>query len=148
MLKSETREIGGRKLEVTQLGTAQGLKLFFKLGKLVGPSVATLIKQWQGKAISKEVVGEALIELLDKLEWSDFQELVVVCARSTMQIHTNDKGETVRLPLEKTIDTIAFAGDYLSLMKWLGFCLELNFASFFVDLGLTSLPSSADQASA
>lgn len=146
MLKSETREIGGRKLEVTQLGTGQGLKLFFKLGKLVGPSIATLIRQWQGKAISKQVVADAMLELVEKLEWSDFQELVNVCAKSTSQVVTNERGETLRIELSKTIDTIAFAGDYLSLMKWLAFCLELNFASFFVDLGLTALPNLPDQA--
>ena len=138
MLKSETREIGGRKFNVTQLGTGDGLRIFFKLGKLVGPSVGALIKQWQGKSIDKHALGAALTELVEKLEWADFKELVALCAKSTAEIVTNDDGETRRIDLSKTIETVAFAGDYLSLMQWLGFCLELNFSSFFVGLGLTS----------
>ena len=143
MLKTETREIGGQRYAVTQFGTAEGLQIFFWLGKLVGPSIAALIKQWQGKSIQASTIGAALAELSNGLTFGDFDRLVQACARSTRVVVTNDKGETVNVPLDKTIGTVAFAGDYLSLMKWLGFCLELNFASFFAGLGLTSPQSSA-----
>lgn len=149
MLKSETREIGGKRYAVTQFGTQEGLQIFFWLGKLAGPSIAALVKQWQGKSISQATVGAALVELANGLQWADFNRLVQACAKCTKQVITkvDEHGatETVSLPLEKTIDTVAFAGDYLSLVQWLGFCLEVNFASFFVGLGLTKLPSSAAQ---
>lgn len=145
MLKSETREIGGKRYAVTQFGTQEGLQIFFWLGKLVGPSIAALVKQWQGKSITVNVVSAALTELANGLQYADFNKLVQACAKCTKQVVTNAEGETVSVPLEKTIDTVAFAGDYLSLMQWLGFCLEVNFASFFVGLGLTKLPSSAAQ---
>lgn len=148
MLKSETREIGGRKLTVTQLGTGDGLRLFFKLGKLVGPSVGTLLRQWQGKSVTKEVVGMAITELLAAIEWSDFNEFVQTFAKVTRETVTvtNDRGDSEErtVSLDKTIGNIAFAGDYLTLMQWLGFCLEVNFASFFTGLGLTNRPNSAE----
>lgn len=148
MLKSETREIGGRKFAVTQLGTEEGLRIFFKIGKLIGPSIAELLREWQGQTITKATLGAALAELCNKLEYRDFLELVTLCAKCTSELVTDQDGSVRRVGLEKTISTVAFAGDYLSLLQWLGFCLELNFASFFVGLGLTKLPNSADQESA
>ena len=148
-LKSETRDIGGHKLVVTQLATGEGLRLFFKLAKLVGPSVGTLIREWQGKSIQRETVGKALTELINKLEWGEFNDFVQTFARNTKLIvaHVNEKtgdSEERRVSLEQTIGNVAFAGDYLALVQWLGFCLELNFASFFAGLGLTSPQSSAE----
>lgn len=145
MLKSETREIGGKRYAVTQFGTQEGLQIFFWLGKLAGPSIAALVKQWQVKSISQSTVGAALVELANGLQWADFNKLVQACAKCTKQVLVNADGETLNVPLSNTIDTVAFAGDYLSLVQWLGFCLEVNFASFFVGLGLTKLPSSAAQ---
>lgn len=140
-LTTATREISGKTYRVTQLGTADGLRLFFKLGKLVGPSVAALLREWQGGKINAGTAAGALTEFVAQLEWPDLQEFVKTFAKVSAVALQAEDGERW-VPLEKTIDTTAFAGDYLALFQWLGFCLEHNFASFFAGLGATKLPSS------
>ena len=149
MLKSDIREISGRRFRVTEVGTEEGLRLFFKLTKLIGPSMAELLKQWQGGTLKPVHAMPALSEFIAQLQWNDLSEFVNVFAKATVELvqgvdeKTGEPFER-QVPLDKTIKTTAFAGDYMTLMKWLGFCLEHNFASFFAGMGVTKLPDSAE----
>lgn len=144
-LKTETREIGGKTYRVTQLGTEHGLRLFFKLGKLVGPSVGALLREWQGGAINKDTVAAALTEFVAGMEYPTFRDFVDTFMTATVIVTPGADGAREQLTKLESIKAVAFQGDYASLMKWLGVCLEVNFASFFADMGLTKLPSLPDQ---
>ena len=144
MLKSETREIGGKHYCVTQLAAEPGQFLFFQLVKFAGPSVAALLNDWRGEGATVDAgtVGKALSELTSQLTYETFRKFVDTFIDSTVVIGGVDaNGNEIRQPLSKS-KALAFAGDYGSLVKWLGFCLEVNYASFFADMGLTKLPSS------
>lgn len=140
MLKSESKEIGGKRYCVTQLAAEPGQRLFFHLVKLVGPSVSALLHEWRGGEVSTGVVASALSELVSQLEYSKVREFIDTFMTATTVIGTDKDGNEVRLSLEKQ-KALAFAGDYGSLVKWLAFCLEVNYGSFFDDMGLTSLLS-------
>ena len=150
MLKSETKEIGGKKYSVTQLSAEPGQRLFFHLVKFVGPGVSTLLREWQGTVtdegkpqVDAETIAAALSELVQVFTYAHFRDFVDTFMSSTHVIGSDKEGNEVRVPLEKT-KALAFAGDYGSLVKWLAFCLEVNFGSFFDDMGLTSPQSPQD----
>lgn len=147
MLKSDTREIGGKRYCVTQLAAEPGQRLFFQLAKLIGPSVAALLREWQGKEVTPDTVAAALSEFVQSLTYAQFRDFVDTFMGSTKVLGTNDKGEETQAPL-LSMKALAFAGDYGSLMKWIAFCLEVNYGSFFGDMGLTALPSAAGKPSA
>lgn len=143
MLQTQSRKIGDRTYHVTQLAAEPGQRLFFQLIKLAGPSIAALLREWDAKEISIDTVGGALTELTSMLTYAQFRDFV-----DTFTAVTAVEGaDGARVPLDK-MKTLAFAGDYGGLCRWLGFCLEVNFASFFDDMGLTRLPGAAATASA
>jgi len=142
MLKSDTREIGGKRYCVTQLAAEPGQRLFFQLAKLIGPSVAALLREWQGKEVTPDTVAAALSEFVQTLTYAQFRDFVDTFMGSTDVLGEDDK----RVKL-LSMKALAFAGDYGSLMKWVAFCLEVNYASFFGDMGLTTLPSAAGKQS-
>jgi hypothetical protein len=151
MLKSQTREIGERTYCVTTLGSEDGQRLFFKLAKLVGPSVAALLRQWAGSIgedgkpkLDVDTVSAALGEFMTQLSYGDFQDFVQSFAKSTDVVDEKD----TRVSLAKLMKLGEFSGDYASFVKWLGFCLEVNFASFFAGMGLTSQSPGAAKQSA
>lgn len=150
MRRTETREIGGTTYSVTQLGWDDGQRLFFNLAKLAGPSVAALLREWQGAVgadgkpkLDSETVSAALTEFLQSLSYPMFRDFVDTFVKVTKVHGENDK----TAPLAD-MKAIAFAGDYASLCRWLGFCLEVNYSSFFDGMGLTSRPAPAASASA
>lgn len=143
MLKTETREIGGKRYAVTQLASDKGIRIFFELFKLLGPGMIVMLKSWNGKKVDARAAMGGVSELLQALDYDKFSMFVAAFMESTALI--GDQGQRVELVKMRSL---AFAGDYASLIKWIGFCLEVNFGSFFDDMGLTSLPSPADEQSA
>jgi hypothetical protein len=141
MLKSQSREIGGTTYEVQTLSTEPGLRLFFQLAKLVGPATASALKQWQTKEMTPQMFAAGIAEFMSQLQYATFMDFVSTFQESTTVVGAN--GNKAKL---SDMKAIAFAGDYGSLMKWLGFCLEVNFKSFFVDLGLTKPLADAGKA--
>lgn len=146
-LKSEQREIKGVTYEVTQLAAEPGQRLFFSLVKLLGPAVAALLQEWQGKAVTPATIAAAITELAASLEYKHFRDFVDTFQASTDVLGQDSNGRATRVKLS-SMKALAFAGDYGGLMQWLGFCLEVNFGSFFSDMGLTNRPGVADEPSA
>lgn len=153
MLKSETREIGGKEYCVTQLGAEDGQRLFFKLLKFVGPSVAALLREWRGRVdeqgkpqLDVRVLSSALSEFMSQLSYGEFRDFVDTFMKSTALIgDADERGNKPRVNLDK-MKALAFVGDYGSLVKWLGFCLEVNYSSFFADMGAMLPPNGAASA--
>lgn len=146
-LPQHTRVIAGKKYVVTTLSTDPGRKLWFKLLKICGPALGTFLRDagaqlltgdgnFSLKAVSMPLAGAALTELVAGLQESDFDAFYATFLESTALELEDDKG-TRRIQLE-SIKSVAFAGQYGIMVKWLGFCLEVNFASFFAELGLTA----------
>lgn len=142
-----SREIAGKMYHVTTLSTEPGRRLWFKLVKLAGPALAAFLRQLgasdaQGllklKTVSPVVAAAALQELVSTLSAEDFDDFYNTFLATT-SVEQND-GAKVRL---ESIKAFAFAGAYGAMVKWLGFCLEVNFGSFFDELGLMSPQSSS-----
>jgi hypothetical protein len=118
--KTEEKEIGGVTYAVTLLGARKGLEVATKLAPFLG----VLAKAQKG---GKEAATEALSEVLRSVSAADVQGLCDVMAEWTM---VKGPGPRDQVILTNVFDD-HFAGRYGDLLKWLGFCLSVNFPSFF-----------------
>jgi hypothetical protein len=139
MMKTVTRSIGGTSYRVTQFGVGQGLPLLVKLAKLLGPSLAASLKGLGGKSLKQGqdvldlpvgVLGDAVLELAERLQEETVVALVHQLAESTQVSKGSDRGGEKWVPLTDELE-LHWAGNYLNMLKWLAFGLEVNYASFF-----------------
>jgi hypothetical protein len=107
--KSETREIGGRKYTVRQMGAVKGSRLLVKIMKVMGAGDA--------KSVIAALDDALFVEVMNELApWTE------------VEIESN---RVVRL--SDVLDA-HFAGNYADLTEWLIFAVEVNFADFFRSL--------------
>ena len=132
MLKIANRTINGKRYDIVALAAEPGRRMLIKLFKLIGP---TLSQALRGKSSLKELrivdlsgddLANMVMELSERVSEDDFNTIVETFLGST-QIDGK--------PVEPYL---AFAADYGSLFKWLGFCVEHNYSSFLGDLGITN----------
>jgi hypothetical protein len=136
MLKTTETVIDGHRLRVTQLALGQSRPMFFKLTKICGPAVVSFMKALDGKKLADvalPVMADAIGELIKSLDYETFNAFVQTFARVT---ETFDE-KNVSILLSGSIELDAFGGNYGTLLKWLAFCLEFNFASFLSGWDLT-----------
>lgn len=114
--EQKSKVIGNFEYQVTQLGATEGRKVFTRLAKLLGAGAG-----------SKEPIAGILAALNDE----DVGYLCEVFAKVTF-VKIDEK----RSPQLSGIFEEHFAGQYNGMVKWLLFCLELNFASFFQEIGV------------
>lgn len=121
-MKTESRVINGKKVNVILLGARDGIKMSMKLGKIVVPTFAQMLSSLTDK---------------DKKEapMVPFKELVEACFDRIEEINLEEmatllfQGATVDdFPLN--IDTY-FQANYGEFIDYLAFALEANFGSFF-----------------
>lgn len=121
-MKTESRVINGKKVNIILLGARDGIKMSMKLGKIVVPTFAQMLSSLTDK---------------DKKEapMVPFKELVEACFDRIEEINLEEmatllfQGATVDdFPLN--IDTY-FQANYGELIDYLAFALEANFGSFF-----------------
>lgn len=121
-MKTESRVINGKKVNIILLGARDGIKLSMKLGKIVVPTFAQMLSSLTDK---------------DKKEapMVPFKELVEACFDRIEEINLEEmatllfQGATVDdFPLN--IDTY-FQANYGEFIDYLAFALEANFGSFF-----------------
>lgn len=126
---------------MTQLSSGPGRKLWLLLIKKLGPGAISFLRA-EGDAESKVagLIGAALDEFLNGLQESEFEHVVEVFAGATSLVVDG----AVAFPLSSVKDTTMFAGDYMSLSKWLLGCLEFNYGSFLEELGITFRPPLPD----
>lgn len=121
-MKTESKVINGKKVNIVLLGARDGIKMSMKLGKIVVPTFAQMLSSLTDK---------------DKKEapMVPFKELVEACFDRIEEINLEEmatmlfQGATVDdFPLN--IDTY-FQANYGEFIDYLAFALEANFGSFF-----------------
>lgn len=121
-MKTESRIINGKKVNIILLGARDGIKMSMKLGKIVVPTFAQMLSSLTDKD-KKEVPMVPFKELVeacfDRIEEINLEEMATLLFQ----------GATVDdFPLN--IDTY-FQANYGEFIDYLAFALEANFGSFF-----------------
>lgn len=121
-MKTESRVINGKKVNIVLLGARDGIKMSMKLGKIVVPTFAQMLSSLTDKD-KKEVPTVTFKELVeacfDRIEEINLEEMATLLFQ----------GATVDdFPLN--IDTY-FQANYGEFIDYLAFALEANFGSFF-----------------
>lgn len=121
-MKTESRVINGKKVNIVLLGARDGIKMSMKLGKIVVPTFAQMLSS----LTDKDKKGVPMVP---------FKELVEACFDRIEEINLEEmatllfQGATVDdFPLN--IDTY-FQANYGEFIDYLAFALEANFGSFF-----------------
>lgn len=99
----------------------------YPLGALTGRKVLTRLIRMAGPAMGKDT---SLADLLGGIKEEDVEYLCDVFGQVTMVTLAPDKK-----PDLKTVFDNVFAGRYEVMTEWLKACLEVNFSSFFQNLG-------------
>lgn len=122
-LQAQTRIIDGQEFTITPLGAVTGRKALTRLIKTVGP------------AVDKSSIG-ALLSNINEADVDYFCDLFAKNTRITTG--TDKQGNPVQ-PLLSDYGNfdLMFAANYGTMFSWLKFCLEVNFSSFFANLGAT-----------
>lgn len=121
-MKTESRVINGKKVNIILLGARDGIKMSMKLGKIVVPTFAQMLSSLtdKGKKETPMVPFKELVEAcFDRIEEINLEEM----ANLLFQGATVDD-----FPLN--IDTY-FQANYGEFIDYLAFALEANFGSFF-----------------
>lgn len=123
MLKTDRREIDGVTFEVTQLGFAQGRRLFLKVSRLLGPALAGLAKGPVNDLALASAVQSALATISDE-DLEDISE--------TLGTVTRFSTDGIKNPfLNRANRETLFAGAIFSrFVPWIVFALEVQFADF------------------
>ena len=124
MRKEKETVLNDLKFKVTQLGFDDSLALMVSLSKMMGPSVA---KFSPGLANSSAAISELLINL----SLSDIQKIITKFAKSTCIEREPNSDKWPKLEPE-----VDLAGDMDLTLRWLLFCLEVNYGNFFSEGGL------------
>ncbi len=129
MRKTETRDIGGLRYQVMQLGAIRGRAVMLRLTKVIGPAIAALMAakpKGEGKGIL-DVDVAALGGIFEKLELTE-ADLEFFCqAFGEVSFVTLPDGKHPRV-----VDCFDdhFAGRYGDMLSWLAFSAEVNFGDF------------------
>lgn len=123
----ETRKetIGEYTYETTQLGALTGRKAFARIAKLAAPALAAAGD------------GDNPIAALAKAFGDEDVDYFCDVFAPTTTVTGGAYGS--KQPQLSGVFDLHFAGKYMDLTKWLLFCLEANFGSFFSELGLSPL---------
>jgi hypothetical protein len=133
MLDKKSKAIGGHTYEVTQLNALQGRRVFTRFAKIAMPAVAALKG---GSDSVEEAFTNGLAVFADRITEDDLDFFCDAFAPSTSVKDEN----TGKAPKLSDVFAVHFAGKYDEMLKWLYFCLEVNFSSFFE--GLAKPPAS------
>ncbi|QHR67983.1 tape measure chaperone [Escherichia phage mistaenkt] len=125
-MKTESKIINGKKVNIVLLGARDGIKMSMKLGKVVVPTIAQMFSSLSGK---EQKDGEESVTAVP------FKELVEACFDRIDELDIDSmaallfQGATVDdFPLN--VDKY-FQANYGEFIDFLAFALETNFGSFF-----------------
>lgn len=121
--KKQTRTIGDHEYEVSPLPAGVARKVFIRLFKALGPSLASATRAGKNET---EIAAGVLETLPNDLDEESFDFI----AKSFGQYSkVNIDGAWKQLiPI---VQDEHFAGSYGEMMKWLLFCVEVSFGNFF-----------------
>lgn len=123
--ETKTKRIGNHNYSVTQLGAIEGRRVLAKLMQLFGGMVGGIA----GGGKPDMVAGFAALAGAITPEQVDF-----FCETFTPWTQVETSPGKVRM-LRDVFDD-HFVANYGELVEWLGFCLEVNFASFLGGSGI------------
>ncbi len=130
------RTFRGKTYKVELLNTLDGQDMLVTIAKFGGPGLdAFILGGAQIEATPVSVMLGVASELMKGLSKDLLREVVGTFAKCTKVVDEGDASGNDAL-LSVTIKTTAFQGDYGSMVKWLAFCLEVNYASFLEDMGI------------
>ena len=125
MISTKERAIGANTYKVTQLGFKKSREVLARLSKMLGPVLAELLSSGS----SKDKAGAALAAICAQVSESDLEYLCSVFSECTFV--TLPDGTLKKLN-DQTQEAL-FGGQIMECFKWLAFCLEANYADFFVE---------------
>lgn len=144
-VKTETKTITmdgeSRELTVTQLPAMVAVRLFARLGRIVGPALALMLKGGQvdkdGHVLIDETkISAAISSLFEHATEAELESLIKVLlfdSGARVQV-ADDAGQLQSLPV-KDVFASAFAGDMGAVADAVGFALKVNYGNFFSGLG-------------
>jgi hypothetical protein len=127
MRATETRDVYGRRFEITPMGAFRGLRVMERLTKVLGPALGEgAISMFSGAVPDRAKFLSGLAtgfgELAERLDGKTFEWLVSELAEDTM-CQTSEGG---MVALKPVVDRY-FAGEYLMLFAWAQAAFEVNF---------------------
>ncbi len=126
-LETKARTIGRFEYRVTQLGFKRGNATWIRLLKVLGPVLGKLLEGGGFKGIGVEGLSGGLSALAENLTQEDLEYFCEVFGESTI-VHVSADKDPVLLPKYQETH---FAGQYGEMLKWLAFCVEVNYSDFF-----------------
>jgi hypothetical protein len=128
MRKSETKEIDGLKITVSQLPPRKGFKLAAKLFKFAAPALAAMQPD---KEVDVEQLKPALMGMLQALDDDELDNIMSALFNTAYVIREID-GKPCKFELNDgaKIDA-AFEGALPAMFQSLMFAIEVNFGDFF-----------------
>ena len=125
----QTREItiGDFTYEVKQLDAITGRKAFVRLCNILGPVFANA-EQLQNENDAAALFG-AFASSLKEADMDHFCEMFGARTEVTPLAGGGEPRTLVKLFFMEH-----FAGNYMEMLEWLAFCLQVNFESFFVGM--------------
>ena len=146
MLESEKRAIGNTTFEVFQLGSLSARKTLVRLTKAFGPVLGKLLGELGlengaspeaiKERLSVKVIGTLADSLAEHISEADLEYLCETFGKASFY-YEGDK--RLQLTLERQ-ELLFKGGNLLTMFKWLAFCLEVNYADFFVAWGRAKVP--------
>lgn len=132
MINTQEKKIGANTYVVTQFGAKVGRRVMFRLVKMLGPMLGGFVKG----GFSGAAVGSALQSFSEAAGEDDFDWLCDAFAEVTTVKKPLKATNAKELPieLEKVFDD-HFRGHYGDMILWLAFAVEVNFSSFFSEIG-------------
>ena len=127
MLETKKRDIDGFTFTVMQLPGKRGLRLWRRLGKILGPSLARAAASASGQVDFAGLAG-AVEALFDNLTETELDAVVDELTGNALVLY-----EGSERPLKEVYDVL-FAGRVETQLKLLMFALEVNYSGFFVGL--------------
>ncbi len=131
-MASEIKEkkIGKNTYLVSQFGAKTGRRVLFRLTKMLGPTIAGLIR---GGGFSQGGIAGALRAFAESGSDEDIDYLCDSFAAVTKVKTPLANGHEIELDLGKQFDD-HFRGHYGEMIAWLMFAIEYNFESFLSEM--------------
>jgi tail assembly chaperone len=129
MIETKTITINGNEFFCTQFPARKGLKIQFKLFKLIGPLFATATAM-QNDNIDLESVTKGLMKSLNEDEFFNF-------IRYELMQDVRINGQEIN---DANFD-MTFAGDYKSLYELIFFVIKTNYGNFFSKVNISNMIS-------
>lgn len=138
-IATKSKTIGENTYNVTTFGALEGRVILARLTNMIGPVVRSFKSVADDIAEDREVdkaavMINAVAEAAEKLPPKEFASLCDSFAQTTELQYAD--GRALRLT---GIFDAHFAANYMEMMLWFAFVLEVNFANFFEGQALGSL---------